>query len=115
VSTKREVLTGNLLESVAGRLWLLGEPVRLQLLQELEGGGRSVNALADAIGGGQPNISRHLTALFNGGLPARRRQGVKTYYSIADPLVFRLCDLMCRSAVKHIRIRLEATVRDSRS
>lgn len=93
-------LKGDLLEHVAGRFRLLGEPLRLRLLQELEGGEKTVNELVEIIGGTQPNISRHLTALFQGGLLLRRRDGVKIYYAIADPVVFLLCDIVCGGAGK---------------
>jgi DNA-binding transcriptional ArsR family regulator len=110
VTARLEPLTDEMLEEVAERFRLLGEPLRLRLLLELEGGARTVNELAEATGAGQPNVSRHLMSLFNGGLLYRRREGVKTFYAIADPVVFRLCDLVCRSTVKHMESRLASTV-----
>lgn len=91
-------LSERLMERIAERFRLLGEPLRLRLLRELEDGERTVNELAEITGGTQPNVSRHLTALFQGGLLYRRREGAKIYYAIADPVVFELCALMCRSA-----------------
>ncbi len=90
-------------ETVAQRFRLLGEPVRLRLLQKLQAGERTVNELVEICGGTQPNISRHLTALFQGGLLERRRDGVKIYYAIAEPMVFRLCDMVAKSTAKPAR------------
>ena len=104
-------LTGEMLELVAQRFRLLGEPVRLRLLQALESGERNVNELVDALNGNQPNISRHLNALFDGGLLARRRDGNSIYYSIADPVVLKLCELVCSSAREQARVRLIALER----
>jgi DNA-binding transcriptional ArsR family regulator len=95
-----------MVETVARRFRLLGEPVRLKLLQLLECGERTVNSLAEASGGNQANVSRHLTALYSSGLLSRRRDGASVYYSIADPVVFQLCDLVCRSAQEQARAQI---------
>lgn len=101
-------MTDQMMEEVARRFRLLGEPVRLRLLRALESGERSVNDLASALGGNQGNVSRHLAALADGGILKRRREGNNVYYSIADPVVFRLCDLVCNSAQRQIRTRVGA-------
>ena len=101
-------LSDTMLELVARRFRLLGEPVRLRLLQELEDGEHTVGELVDALGSNQPNISRHLSALYEGGLLLRRRQGSNIVYGIADPLVFELCGLVCRSTREHMEEKLSA-------
>lgn len=47
------------------------------------------------MGAGQPNISKHLAALTEGGLVRRRKLGTSTRYTIADPLILTLCDTVC--------------------
>ena len=101
-------LPDQMVETVARRFRLLGEPARLRLLRLLECGERTVNQLAEAAGGNQANVSRHLSAMHAGGLLSRRREGTNVYYSITDPVVFQLCDLVCRSARDQIRIQLGA-------
>ena len=101
-------MTDEMVELVARRFRLLGEPVRLRILQVLEAGELSVNALTDALQGNQPNISRHLAALFDGGLLHRRREGNLIYYSIADPMVFKLCELVCRRTREQMQLQLSA-------
>lgn len=103
---KPQLLTGEMVDAVARRFRLLGEPLRLRLLQILESGERSVNELAHAVSGTQANVSRHLTALHEGGFVNRRRDASNVYYSIADPVVFKLCDLVCHSTRKYVRQRL---------
>ena len=44
--------------------------------------------------------------MYETGLLNRRRDGTSVYYSIADPLVFELCALMCRSTRAQTRIQL---------
>jgi len=94
---------GPLIEAVARRFRVLGEPQRLRLLQNLETGQKSVNELAALVGANQPNVSRHLQALFAAGLVARRRTGATVTYSVADPVVFRLCELVCANVVERAR------------
>lgn len=97
-----------MVESVARRFRLLGEPARLRLLQLLETAEHSVNELAEKLHGNQANVSRHLTALYEGGLLKRRPEGTSVYYSIADPMVGQLCELVCKSTEDRMRTQLNA-------
>jgi DNA-binding transcriptional ArsR family regulator len=82
---------------VAARFRTLGEPIRIRLLQTLEGGERTVSELVAAVASTQPNVSKHLRILQEAGLVSRRQAGNSAYYAIADPSVFALCDAVCRS------------------
>ena len=99
-------MTWEALELVAARFRAMGEPLRLRILQQLEGGERSVSALAESVASTQPNVSKHLKVLQDAGLLRRRQQGTSVYYSIADAMVFELCDMIC----SRLRDRLEAQV-----
>jgi len=99
-------LTETMTEVVAQRFRLLGEPMRLRILQLLEDGEMPVNEIVENLKSSQPNISKHLQALCQGGLIDRRREGLNIFYSIADPMVFKLCDLVCNSATEQTRARL---------
>lgn len=83
------------LELVAARFRMLAEPMRLRLLNELRAGERTVTQLVDATGAGQANVSKHLGQLAGAGMVDRRKAGLNVYYFIADPALFKLCDLMC--------------------
>jgi len=100
------MLTREALELVAARFRAMGEPLRLRILQELEGGERSVSGLAENIESTQPNVSKHLKILQDAGLVKRRQQGTTVYYSIADEMVLELCDMICT----RLHDRLEAQV-----
>lgn len=97
-----------MIELVARRFRMLGEPQRLRILRALEHGRRTVGEIVELLQGNQPNISKHLLALHAAGLVARRREGNSIYYSIADPVIFRLCELVCRSASQDAREQLES-------
>lgn len=92
-----------MLDLVARRFRTLGEPYRLRLLQELETGEKSVGELVAALEGNQPNISKHLQVLFDAGLIGRRREGTSIFYAISDPMVFKLCALVCSSEAEKSR------------
>ena len=99
-------MTGEALELVAARFKAMSEPMRLRILQELEHGDRSVSALAQRVGSTQPNVSKHLKVLQDAGMLIRRQQGNTAFYSIADAMVFELCDMIC----SRLRDRLEAQI-----
>ena len=90
-------MTAEQLGLVAERFKVLAEPVRLQLLQVLMSGERSVGDLADVTGLSQANVSKHLQMLLAHNLVGRRKEGLFAYYGLADESVFKLCELVCGS------------------
>jgi len=89
-----------IIDLVARRFQVLGDRCRLRILQALENCPMTVNQIADRLEASQPNISRHLQILFDTGLVGRERSGNHTFYSIADPFVFKLCELVCHSTAR---------------
>lgn len=84
-----------LVERVAERFRVLGEPMRIRLVERLRDGEASVSDLREATGASQQNVSQHLGVLLRSGIVRRRKQGNFSMYSIADPVVFSLCDDVC--------------------
>jgi DNA-binding transcriptional ArsR family regulator len=100
-------VTEEFLGLVAERFRVLGEPMRLRLLHCLIGGEKTVNALVEATGATQANVSRHLQTLTRAGILGRRKEGLHVLYRIEDASVFELCDHVCGS----LRRDLEAKSR----
>lgn len=73
----------------------LSEPARLCLLKALMGGPRTVGELVGETGMKQGNVSKHLGLLVDAGLLGRQRDGNFVRYSVRDPLVYELCELVC--------------------
>lgn len=90
-----EGLSNEALVQVAGYFQALSEPTRLQILNLLRQQERNVGELAQLCGFTAANVSRHLALLTRQGLVAREPRGNSAYYSIADPSVYQLCDLVC--------------------
>jgi ArsR family transcriptional regulator len=83
------------LEAVAQRFRVLGEPVRLELLNALHvHGAMSVGEIVDATGHRQANVSKHLGRMADEGLLSRSREGVHVFYEIDDPTLSALCLLV---------------------
>jgi len=85
------------LQLVAARFKVLSDPMRLRILQLLQDGEASVTAITESVESTQPNVSKHLKILQESGLVARRQEGNTVYYSISDPTVFDLCEVVCSS------------------
>ena len=97
---RMEGLPDEALAQVAAYFQALSEPTRLQILNILRQGERSVGDLAQLCGYSSANISRHLSLLTQHGLVQRESRGNSAIYSIADPSVYALCDLVCGSIAR---------------
>jgi DNA-binding transcriptional ArsR family regulator len=98
-------MTPDLLAAIAERFKVLGEPARLQILQTLRGGERTVSELVEGTGMGQANVSKHLQLLLAHGFVIRRKEGLYAWYRLADEDVFRLCDIMCGGLERDVAAR----------
>ncbi|MBN2318418.1 MAG: winged helix-turn-helix transcriptional regulator [Acidobacteria bacterium] len=96
-------LTDEALETVALLFRSLGEATRLKVLRLLEEQEMSVGELAQSIKTSQANISKHLKMLLNAGVLSRRAQGTAAYYSIADPMIYQICDTICDGMTERMK------------
>lgn len=92
-----------LMDIVAERFRGLGEPMRIRLLDALRHGEQTVTDLVAAMGATQANVSKHLAVLHGLGFVARRKEGNRVFYRVADADVFKLCDLVCGGARERVR------------
>jgi DNA-binding transcriptional ArsR family regulator len=84
-----------LVEHIARRFRVIGEPMRIRLLDRLRKGEASVRELTQALGTTQQNASKHLAVLHENGIVSRRREGNHVLYAIADDSVLELCEQVC--------------------
>jgi DNA-binding transcriptional ArsR family regulator len=84
-----------LVELIAARFRVVGEPMRIRLLDRLREGAATVNELTHALGASQQNVSKHLGVLHQAGIVSRSKQGTSVRYAIADETVFALCEQVC--------------------
>ncbi|MDA8363112.1 MAG: metalloregulator ArsR/SmtB family transcription factor [Gammaproteobacteria bacterium] len=90
---------------------------RLELLEYLAQGERTVESLARLAGLSVANTSQHLRSLRQGGLVSARKDGQYVYYMLADDEVIRLLASMRKLAEAHLAeverlVRSYLTVKD---
>ncbi|HEY6030032.1 MAG TPA: metalloregulator ArsR/SmtB family transcription factor [Gaiellaceae bacterium] len=96
-------LPDDLVELIARRLRVIGDPTRIRLLDHLRDGEATVNALAERLGAGQQNVSKHLGVLADAGILGRRKDGNHVYYRIVDDDVLGLCEQVCGSLDQQVQ------------
>ncbi|MBZ0306591.1 MAG: metalloregulator ArsR/SmtB family transcription factor [Anaerolineae bacterium] len=72
----------------------VGDPKRIQILYALYDEPLHVSALAEVLNSPQPTISRHLALLRDKGLVTTRREGAAVIYSLTDPRIVEVLNLM---------------------
>lgn len=88
-------LPAALVDLIARRFRVIGEPMRIRLLDALRDGPRTVGELATSLDTTQQNVSKHVGVLVDAGIVAREKSGNHVLCHIADPTVFALCELVC--------------------
>jgi DNA-binding transcriptional ArsR family regulator len=77
---------------IAERLRVLGQPLRVKLVDRLAIRETTVQELVDALGTTQQNISQHLGILRRAGIVAREREGTRVRYQLADPAILPILE-----------------------
>ena len=96
-------LPDDLVELIARRFRVIGEPMRIRLLDRLRDGEATVGELSEAVGASQQNVSKHLAVLTDVGVLGRRKERNHVYYRIVDEGVFTLCEDVCGSVQDQLR------------
>ena len=89
----------------------LSSPHRLEMLELLAQGERTVDSLAAEIGLSMANASQHLQALRHAALVESRKDGLFVYYRLADPDVFELSKVI-RSVAERRLAELDRLVHE---
>jgi DNA-binding transcriptional ArsR family regulator len=84
-----------IVELVAQRFRVIGEPMRIRILDRLREGEATVAELTEHLATSQQNVSKHLGVLHQAGILSRRKDGTSTLYAIADDSVLALCEQVC--------------------
>jgi len=91
-----------LVELVADRFRVLGQPLRIKLLNQLRLGEATVQQLTAAVGGVQQNVSQHLAVLHQAGIVSRRKDGTRVWYALIDPNIPPLLEHAENSITRHV-------------
>ncbi|HXS93060.1 MAG TPA: metalloregulator ArsR/SmtB family transcription factor [Candidatus Limnocylindrales bacterium] len=80
----------------------LAHPTRIAIVEQLRGGELTAGALIDSLGIEQANASQHLAILRSKNILVNRKAGNQVFYSVRDPLIFDVLDVMRRYFQKHL-------------
>jgi len=83
----------------------LANPKRLEVLDTLARGSKSVSGLAEETGIPQANLSQHLALLRQRGIVRAERRGKRVFYAIAHPEMIEACRLIRKVLLKQLRER----------
>lgn len=83
----------------------IASPKRIEIIDALKGGEKTVSDLVDILGVPKANVSQHLAVMRHKGILKSRRKGVNVYYSISSPKVIKACTLMKEVLTEQMRER----------
>jgi ArsR family transcriptional regulator len=89
-------MSGSLRQRKAEIFQALAHPTRIAILDLLREEEFTVNSFSERLGLEQANLSRHLAILRAKQMVATRKAANQVFYSVRDPLIWKLLDLMRR-------------------
>jgi DNA-binding transcriptional ArsR family regulator len=81
----------------------LAHPTRIAILEFLSEGELSAGTLIERLGMEQANVSQHLAVLRAKQLVSNRKAGNQVFYSVRDPLIIEVLNLMRTYFHTHLR------------
>ena len=72
----------------------LASSKRIEILNALKDGEKTVSELVDILGVPKANVSQHLAVMRYKGILTSRREGINMYYRVANQKVIEACILM---------------------
>ncbi len=98
---KREDKT--LLEMESDICKTLASPKRIEILDVLKGGEKTVSELARRLGAAKANVSQHLALMRQKGILKGTRKGTNVYYRVSNPKVIDASELMKEVLLEQVR------------
>lgn len=80
----------------------LAHPTRIAIVEQLREGELSAGELIERVGIEQANASQHLAVLRAKNILVNRKNGNQVFYSVRDPLIIEVLDVMRRYFHKHV-------------
>ena len=85
----------------------LTHPIRLEIIDELREGEKSVSQLVEELGAPQGTVSRHLSVMRAKGVVVPRREGTSIYYRLGSSRILTAYDEMHQFALEFLSARSE--------
>ncbi len=81
---------------------VLSHPKRLEILDLLSEGEKSLEELTQAMGISKANVSQHLSLMRQRNLVSARKKGLRTFYRVANPKILRAWEIMREVALEQL-------------
>ena len=91
----------------AGVFQALAHPTRVAIMEYLQYGEMSVGRLCEKVGVEQANASQHLAVLRAKHVVQTRKEGNLIYYSLRDPLLAKVLEVMREFFLSHLNEALQ--------
>ena len=101
-------LSDALVEQIAQRFRILGDPTRIKILDRLRDGQASAAELIELLATSQQNVSKHLAILSGAGIVGRSKSDGVTHYRIVDESVMAMCEHVCGALARQVEQLSEA-------
>ena len=112
MKVKPKPISDELLALMAEKFRMLGEPTRLAILRSLMADGEmNVGQVVAATGRSVANVSKHLKQLAEADMVSRRKEGSFVLYRLDDPVLEKLCEMVCESLRHDLEAQLRSTQR----
>lgn len=83
----------------------LASPKRIEILNALKDGEKTVGELVEILGVPKANVSQHLALMRHKGVLVSRRKGIHIYYRVVSQKVIEACTLMREVLVEQMSER----------
>lgn len=80
----------------------LAHPTRIAIIEVLKDGELPAGAIIERLGLEQANASQHLSILRTKQIVSSRKEGNQVFYSVRDPLLIEVLDVMRRYFQAHV-------------
>lgn len=80
----------------------MAHPARIRILEHLRDGEKPAGEIMEALGLEQSNGSQHLAVLRNKNILVSRREGTNVFYSVRDPTLYQILDLLRQYFYEHL-------------
>jgi ArsR family transcriptional regulator len=80
----------------------LAHPTRIAIVEQLRNGELSAGTLIERLGVEQANVSQHLGVLRTKNILVNRKAGNQVFYTVRDPIIIEVLDLMRRYFHTHM-------------
>ena len=100
-------LSDDFLSLTASKFRILGDETRLAILRDLmDVNEANVTEIVDRTGRRLANVSKHLKLLSDRRILSRRQEGTFVFYKLDDPLIRKICALVCESLQRDLKAEL---------